>query len=344
MQYSVFRKLKLKKNIINYLFFVFILYTLYSILSTPVYAQQVSLSISPPLLEIFTKPKQSFLFAYKITNHGDPIVLIPQVNNFIPRGILGKVQILNTLEGPITFNLDNAEIVMNQPFFLKNNESTQLLLRIKINPGAPSGDYYYNFNVTSDNSGSINQNAPSQVKTTIGANILITVSHQGEVEINPQIDEFSVNAPYQLKIGKSIYKIFDSADPVAVKLVLSNEGNNLIKPEGDITLKGNFGETAKYDIFPENVLAHSSRLLHASPSAGIDCQRQPQICQNNYSLIITGFFIGKYNLKSNIVFADGKKVITRSVVFFGLPFKLIIATILCIFIIIVLFKKIQKDS
>ena len=223
MQYSVLRIKQLGKKIIIILLFVFFLNTEYSILNT-VSAQQVSLSISPPLIEILAKPGKSMLVRYTINNDGDPTVLTAKVTNFAPLGIYGQVQLVDELEGPVNFSLDNADYKLDKPFFIKNNKQIQLLLRIKIPPGAPNGDYYYNFNITSNPAGSIDQTSTSYTAATVGSNILITVTDSQNFQIVPQIADFIIVNGHKIKFAGNVINLFDSTDPIIVRLVLKNNG------------------------------------------------------------------------------------------------------------------------
>jgi len=269
------------------------------------------------------------------------------VTNFAPLGIYGQVQLVDELEGPVNFSLDNADYKLDKPFFIKNNKQIQLLLRIKIPPGAPNGDYYYNFNITSNPAGSIDQTSTSYTAATVGSNILITVTDSQNFQIVPQIADFIIVNGHKIKFAGNVINLFDSTDPIIVRLVLKNNGNNMIKSGGEIKLQGTFGEKADFGINPDNVLANASRLLTASPSASLNCQsskiRQPAECQQPNSLVLSGFFAGRYQLKANLTFAAGKKTITRSIIFYGIPIKLILATLLSIIIVVVIYKRIEKE-
>ena len=109
-------------------------------------------------------------------------------------------------------------------------------------------------------------------------------------------------------------------------------------------MKGNFGETVKYEIIPKNILSQSERLVEATPSASIDCDdnRTDAACRVSTSLILSGFFIGKYNLSAQINFGENSPNIFGSTIFFAFPFKIMIGTILAIMIIVFIIKR-RKD-
>lgn len=309
------------------------------------YAQQVSLSLSPPLIELLAKPGKSVLIAYTLENLGDPVILSTKVLPFIPLDNQGKIQIKPDFEGPIRFSLENSNLNLGQSFFLRNKQSQQLLLRIRVPEGAPEGDYYYSFLVESQPSlGALNESS-SFSKATIGGNILITVSESGQTNIKGKINLFDVVPRYQIKIfGKSV-KIFESSDLIPVVLILENNGKNFIKPQGEIILTGNFGEKAKYNVLSQNILSQSQRLIQASPSAEINCQNEnkKKICSRPFSLVISGFFIGKYRLSTAVNFGEGTPNLFAQTTFYALPIKLSIGFLISILMVIIIAKRLKNQ-
>ena len=316
---------------------ILILFVSWSLFLVPfVNAQQVSLSISPPLLELFIKPGKAIMVAYKLDNLGDPTFLNLKILPFEAKDNLGNIRIKPEFEGPVRFSLDNADLTLDQPFFLKTNDSQQILLRIRIPENITDGDYYYSLLAETTPPTASEGIGSARAKATIGSNILVTISNSGNIDIKPKIALFSTRGG--LTLGQNI-KVFDSSDKIPVVLTVVNKGKNMMKPEGQISLKGNFGETIKYDIISKNILAESERLLEATPSAQIDCEnnRTDAACRVSTSLILSGFFIGKYNLSTEIRFGENSPTIFGSTTFYAFPFKImggiILATIIIVFII-----------
>ena len=292
-----------------------------------VHAQQVSLSLSPPLLELFIKPGKSIMVAYKLDNLGDPAFINLKVLPFEAKDNLGNIRIKPEFEGPVRFSLDNSDLQLEQPFFLKAGGSQQILLRIRIPENITDGDFYYSLLAETAPPTASEGIGSARAKATIGSNILVTISNSGNIDIKPRVVLFSTRGG-----------VFDSTDKVPLVFIVENKGKNMIKPEGQITLKGNFGETAKYDIISKNILAESQRLLEATPSAQIDCDKdRDKVCLVSTSLILSGFFIGKYNLSTQISFGENSPTIFGSTTFFAFPFKItggvLLATIIIVFIV-----------
>lgn len=318
----------MKKGILIFIISFLLSSIIYHLGSSISYAQQVSLSITPPLLELVIKPGKSVMVAYRVENSGDPVILTAKLKNFEPKDNYGNIKIKDDLSGPVRFSLDNADTDLDRPFFLKTGQSQQLLLRIRIPEGAPNGDYYYT--LLAEATPPTNQEgiASTRARTAIGSNILITITDSGAIDIKPKVVLFSTGR-----------QIFDSFDKIPLTFVLANKGKNMIKPEGKITLKGNFGEQLGYDIVPKNILSESERLVEATPSASLSIPDSPPI-----SLSLSGLFIGLYHLSTSVTFGENSPTVFASTTFFAFPFKLVGGLILVIIISIFMIKRFSKNE
>ena len=335
--------MNIKTIIINLVFLTlsFYLLTPYSL------AQQLTLSLSPPLIETIIKPGKSILIAYRLENLGDPAIFRVNVLPFSARGIYGDLNIENEFSGPVRFFLDNSDIKMNEPFFLKTQASQQLLLRIRIPEGAPISDYYYTLLATSQPPPSIDGISSSQVKATIGSNLLITVTQTGEVQLKGKISSFEILPRFQFSFRGKTIRVIDSQDKIIIDSVVENLGENYLKPHGEIVLRGNFGETSKYEYLPKNILAHSKRLTQAQTSFVPDCtnkKRSEKMCLSPSTLIINGFFIGKYQLSTTVSFGVDSPNLYANTDFYAIPIKFIIGIFVVIIISVMIVKKVKVET
>lgn len=299
-------------------------------------AQQVSLSISPPLLELFIKPGKAVMIAYRLENLGDPTFLNLKVLPFEAKDNLGNIRIKPDFEGPVRFGLDNSDLTLNQPFFLKTNDSQQILLRIRVPENITDGDYYYSLLAETLPPTPKEGIGSARAKATIGSNILVTISNSGNIDIKPKITLFSTKGGFTL--GKNI-KFYDSSDKIPVILNVVNKGKNMMKPAGQIKLRGVFGETAEYDIISKNILAESERLMEATPSAIVECVDRRDAASCVSTLNLSGFFIGKYSLSTQLSFGENSPTVFSSAMFYAFPFKIIGGILLSIIIIIFIIRR-----
>lgn len=335
MNTHIQNKKSIKKFLLTLLLFIFI-FQISNLKSNEVFAQQITLSISPPLTEAVIKPGKSILVAYTVSNIGDPVVLSSGVRPFVPQGQFGDLIVEEEFSGPIRFNLENSNIKLSDSFFLPTRQGQQLLLKIRVPEGTPEGDYYYTFFVKNEPGNFLEGATSSQATAVVGSNILITVTESGLVDVQGGIGQFGVIPKYQLTFLGKKFSFFESTDTIPIVLVLNNKGKNLIKPYGTIDLKGNFGERAEFDLIPQNILSQSSRMVIATPSA--------QLSDVQSSVNLSGFFVGKYTLNTSLNFGIGTENLTSTMSFYAIPFKVIIATFVALAIGILLVKKIGKEE
>jgi len=324
--------LNIKSKLKSFAILVLVLSFWFCVLQLGVNAQQVSLSITPPLLELVIKPGKSIMVAYKIENHGDPVILTTKIVNFEPRDNLGNIRLKDDFQGPMRFSLDNSDLQLERPFFLKTGDSKQLLLRIRAPEGAAAGDYYYTLLVETFPTNNLIETSGQKVKASIGSNILTTITDSGVVEVKPKIVLFEILNKLNI-FGRKI-SLFDSFDKIPLIFILENKGKNLIKPEGEIILTRNFGEKIKYNIIPKNILAESQRLVETTASSQLVTNHQSPV-----TLVLSGFFLGFYRLSTKLTFGENSPTLFANTHFFAFPFKLLFALVVIIVITVYIVKK-----
>lgn len=289
----------------------------------PALAQQITLSISPPIVETLIKPGKSILLGYTVENLGDPTTLEFKIRSFSPRGDFGEMKIDDELISPIRFSLDNSDIQLEKPFLIKQRESKQALVRIRVPEGTPEGDYYFVILATSYPVPAIGGTTSSLSKATIGSTLLMTVTQSGRVETKARIALFDIVPDNIITLFGKKYKIVESATKVPINLVIQNLGKNLIKPNGEITLRNPLGEKTVIPITPQNILAESQRQMNISP--------------------LSGYFIGTYTVSARVTFGENSPQLFSNVTFVGFPTRLFISFLfliaLSVFIIFIMKSK-----
>lgn len=119
-------KSQIMRSIVVCIFYV----TCYMLHATHVHAQQISLSLYPPIIETIIKPGKNILVAYTVTNNGDPATLRFNMRSFSPQGVTGAMNISEDLEGPVRFSLDNNDLQLGQPFLLRTGSYRQAIVRM----------------------------------------------------------------------------------------------------------------------------------------------------------------------------------------------------------------------
>lgn len=293
-------------------------------LAQAVFAQKVTLSLSPSISEIVIKPGESVDIPYKVSNLDDPVSVSADVRPFVPRGTEGDISIESEFSGPIRFSLENADIDLGNAFSLQTQKGQELRLQIRVPDGTPEGDYYYTFFVQTLPGKLTEGTTSSRAISRIGSNILVTVSSSGQLETKGTIGRLDVIPSRKITIlGKTIF-FFESTDPIPVILTINNTGNNRIKPQGTIELDQNRGGRMKIEILPQNILAQSSRRLTVVP--------------------FKGFFVGRRTLRTSITFGAGEIPHTASATFLAIPFKLITASLIVLGILLAVVITVRKQD
>lgn len=293
-----------KYTIITYVFALLSIVTFGFVLAQPVSAQNVAFSINPPLLETFIKPGKTIVVAYTVENRGDPMIVSTDIRPFTPRGIYGDINVKFENEGPIRFSLENSDIKLGEAFNLGQRQGQQLLLKIRVPEGTPNGDYYYTFFIANSLGREQSGFTSTQAQAFVGSNILISVTDDGRIDVSGSIGSFEVSPRFSVTIFGKKYDIFDSTDPVPVKLIVQNTGRNLIKPRGTVIFQGSYGEKLDYTVVPQNVLKESSRMISLSDNSTNDTEdvQNTRIQYSNLepaSTYLKGFFIWILYFRSN---------------------------------------------
>lgn len=231
-----------------YAFFIFSLLAIsFSLLARVVRAQAVSLSISPPITEIMIQPGKTFNQTFTIKNDGPPVVVVPKIIPFVPSDSQGHVELIEDQEAVDAFvpwfNYDLT------PVALGTNVGRDFTIKITPPESAAERDYYFTFlaEVKNDNNIGISS---TQSQARIGANILMTVSRNGDPQKSASIVKFS--AP----------KIIDSFTGITYKLLIGNSGATFFKPTGEIKVEQIMGSSTVLNLAPLNILVNGKRELN----------------------------------------------------------------------------------
>ena len=279
-------------------------------------AQSLSLSVSPPILEVLIKPGKSVTQVYKITNDGsDPVILIPKL---LELNELGIKEDSNPAEKWIS--LLNTDLSFNQPFLLPKGITKQLILRLNP-PSAISEKDYYRALVFSTKPNPPADSSQSQLSQNIGSPILITVNSTGLLTKAAQVTKFKVP------------QFIDSFDPLSIDIDIKNTGNTYFRSVGNITLTGPIGK-GSFNIFPNVILVGQTRKIFVESAENLP---EPQT-----TLRLPGFYLGKYKVTLDFTLDQGTIKLSQSATFYALPWKAGIIILLGLIVILKLGKRKKK--
>lgn len=283
------------------------------VFAVPSFAQQITLSLDPPIVQTHIKPGKSILVAYTVENTGDPTPLQFLIRPFTPQGQEGALSVGDTLEGPILFSLENTDVAFEKPFFFKSNEKRQAVVKIQIPEGVPEGDYYYILLAETVPSFSVGGQTTSIASAAVGSPLLINVTQTGITEAKGTIAQFSIKPTYTFTLGKRIFRIVDTGTPLPLTFSIRNAGNTLIDPQGTIQVRSG-KKTTSYDILPQHILSNSQRIVKINP---------PQTdVPSNQTAYLSGLQLGKNIITASVSFGENTPTLFAQTDCIGIPIRL----------------------
>jgi len=262
--------------------------------------QADAITIYPAIFEFTAADKSAIGDSMQIYNESDqPVTLIAEIENFIPKGESGEQTYLSGNYGLASW-IWLSERQINLAAKEKKIISFKINLPDKAAPGSYSAGILWHEAPMSDRAiGLINR---------VGALVLLTVS--GEINLRAELAEFSVPRA-----------LFEKT-PVNFTVRIANKGNVLFKPVGEISIKNIFGRTVdaiEINSFGNALLPESIRRFETRwDSAGLS--------------------FGPYAAKLQINYGGDVKL-AAEVRFWVLPWKQIIIVILGIIILGLIYSK-----
>lgn len=300
------------------IFILVIIFTLYPIPYTlyPIYAQELSFSLSPQLVELAPEIPGPLLTPIMLINNSEQKQLFTiKIIPFEADGNSGQVSFLN-IELPIKDNvavLDN-DIPITQ-ITLRPKESKILTLYILAPENPQDGDYYFSVvflpkidGPTDIKRGDDQIQAYSKIRAGLATNVLLSLGK-------------AKNQQPHLKIVKLATENFIEHGPLPITVEIANQGKHFAKVDGQILITNLFGEViAKLEIPAQNILAQSSRLY-------------PTV------VLADKFLIGSYSIKLNLDLpAQGN----RHTTFFALPYQRFFGIAIAVIVLLLIKKRVDK--
>lgn len=280
-----------------------LVYLLICLFTTPevAWAQEVSLSIAPPITELTIQPGKSFSQTFTVKNDGIPVVISPKILPFVPFDKEGHAELI---EDTASVNAFSSWFYFDPaPVSLGTTGSHNFIVKITPPVDVEEKDYYFTFiaEVKNDNNLGVNS---SQAQARIGANILLSLSKDGSPVKKGSIINFS--AP----------KFIDSFSGLTYKVLIGNFGSAFFKPTGKITIDQIFGSTTILNLTPLNILVGGSREITCIQGENIIPCKLPG-----------KFLIGIYRANLSFTIDGTGESIEKQIYTIAFPFSIILGFI-----------------
>lgn len=260
--------------------------------------------ISPVLVELNSDPGQTHVINIKLKNvTANTLVSKSQVNNFGSKGENGDPEIFLSDNDKSTYALKNwVQKIPNYTF--ATQESRTIPVKISVPTSAEPGGHYGVIRFSGVAPELADDQSAVALSASIGTLVLVRVS--GDVKEVAKIEDY-----YAAQNGKK--SGFFETGPITFVERISNTGNVHIKPMGSIVVKDMFGKTTaslKVNDPPKNVLPESIR-------------RFEQELNNKW-------LFGRYSAQLDLNYGTTGQVLKSTLVFWVIPWKLILAILLLI--------------
>jgi len=280
------------------------------------YAQSsFGLTAIPPRVEITVKPGEIVTQEIKIRNESKEEKNIETfLRDFIVTDDLGTPLQLEKITDQSTNRWAASAWIQVSPavYKLKPGETKSLILTIIAPDNALPGGHYGMVLHTSSNDIAITQSGAA-VQKNVGSLIYLTVP--GDITQNASVKEFT--APK-----------FSEYGPIDFKTVISNLSDVHITPSGAINIYNTFGfKSAQINLDNTNIFPGTSREF--------------------FNTLNRKIMLGRYKAQINASYGTAGQLLTATIFFWVIPYKLIaiiLAIIIIIFLIIKLKKKVPSVS
>lgn len=271
----------------------------------------LGLTAIPPRLEITAKPGQVITKEIKIRNESKTEKTInTSTKDFIVTDDLGTpLQIENSDQSSNRWTASSWIQVSPSKFRIKPGETKSLIMTIITPDDALSGGHYAMVLHTPNTDITINQTGAA-VETNVGSLVYITVP--GDITENASIKEFS--APK-----------FSEYGPINFKTVITNLSDVHITPAGSINVYNTFGfKTAQIKLDDTNIFPYTSREF--------------------LNTLNRKLMLGRYKAQINAAYGATGQLLTATIFFWVIPYKLIAIAIAIVVIIILIIKTKSKKN
>ena len=303
----------------------------------PLGAQQVSLSIEPPIHEVQAKPGANFTLPIRITNQSDPSTIIFYPVLIEETGLMGDMRILDLPVG-VTITSNTDDLPLNKPLFLKPQEQKDLSLSISLPKNLPEKDYHFAFVAESIASPTLEGTTTTRVKASIASHMLIQVSNKTPVEKYGTISLLAVKSRFSLPTDKGTLFIVDKRDTIPLYLNVENTSDAYVKTSGEIRITQNkSGQThiiESYAIPQHIIFSHRQRLLQA-PSSICSPEKYGDLCKNTPTAILSLKKVGGYDITS--LLSIEQNPISQTISILVLPVWELLAFFFTIFALLIIF-------
>lgn len=307
------------------------------------WAQQVSLTLSPGITTITTKPGRTIYQKLQLVNSGDPQVYTLRLYQLSPADTQGNYSLAPVTDSRVKVLVTAPYIHLSTPFFMQSNTHEDLPLRIEIPESTEAspvdGEYRFALVAEAEKPLPVQGNINTRISPGLASILDIRVLSTNTDVKNIETVLFSVVTPLSLHLGNVHIAMLDSGEPIPYIYQLKNRGAMSVTPEGTLTVTNLMSkEQESYHFLPVKMYPEQDRLI---PVAGYDtqtCAKQfsEKKCSPTYSYVHSGYKVGLFEASTKTTFGGDSPVLYSSTFFIVVPFLLVWFVAISIIVILLL--------
>lgn len=298
------------------LFLTSLLYFLVS--ATLIRAQEVSLSLSPPVTEFLLRPNTPVVQTFSFTVSGSDATLIPTLHRAIPLDNTGHITI-----DPNPLNLATIPLVvtatppLNQPLTASHQPSLITLTFSAANTDQTQDVYLALVLQTADRSDPLSDRHLG-IGGGISALLLVTLTPDGALPINLDLSDFDPPLFHDTFTNLTLSPKLDNHSPI------------MVRPEGTYEIISPTNRSVvSLSLYPNLILGNSSRELQLN----LNGQPSPLTWSPRWS------HLGPYRLRLTVQTPGGTQLIESEKIIWLFPFRIttliLVAVLLTLTLLIV---------
>lgn len=307
----------------------------FSALSSPAFAENLSLSINPSIFHIEALAPTDARAPFTISNHGDEeIDLKILIKPFRPSALEnGQIEYQTGINPPIfkKITVIDGNFAVDS-ITLGPQQEKKLEIRVLVPEKEKDADYYFSVIFLSSpkppkNTSKVDEkNNFSTAQGGIATNVLLTIGANDQSQ--GLLEEFS--APFYIESG-----------PVPFTVRVKNTGKHFISPKGVILIKNMYGQTiGRVDIPSTNILTGTTRSLIDIEQAATNAAQTKS--SSPKALWQEKFLLGFYRADLSISLSDKGPIYTRAINFVAFPLKLLLGIIISVILILIIYFRVKK--
>ena len=272
------------------------------------------LQISPALVELNAEPGKTYTIKLTVTDVTiTDLVYTTAINDFNAKDETGSPQVLLDSALPQSASI-TSWLTVPQEFTLKSRQSKDIIAQITVPLNAEPGGHYGVLRFA----GRVPEVKDTGVGLSASAGTLLLIRVSGDIQ-----EKATLASAYTALDNKQ--SSFFERSPISFVTRIKNEGNIHIKPVGTIVIHDMFGHvvgTLPVNKEASNVLPSSIRRFDASYQQS--------------------WMFGSYSADLTLGYGTSGQVITSTINFWVIPYKLIIVALLVLTTLIFILRTLVK--